>query len=107
MRSKFFSLDTWNLCWPDYRYLINYDHYWNEATEGQARGRIYRIGQVEETTIVNLTAEGTVDDRMKEIKEEKIMNIGKVEEISKKKNIKSLLKMFDKAKKNNDIVELD
>ncbi|KEQ77877.1 hypothetical protein M436DRAFT_17923, partial [Aureobasidium namibiae CBS 147.97] len=60
------------------KYLINYDHYWNEATEGQARGRIYRIGQVEETTIVNLTAEGTVDDRMKEIKEEKIMNIGKV-----------------------------
>jgi len=44
---------------------------------------------------------------MKEIKEEKIMNIGKVEEISKKKTIKSLLKMFDKAKKNNDIVELD
>lgn len=44
---------------------------------------------------------------MKEIKEEKIMNIGKVEKISKEKTLKSLLKMFNKAKKNSDIVELD
>lgn len=65
------------------------------------------MGQKEETTIVNLTAEGTVDERMKEIKEEKIANIGKVEEIPKKKTIKALLKMFGKSKKNKDILESD
>ena len=38
---------------------------------------------------------------------DKIANIGKVEELSKKKTIKALLKMFNKAKKNKDIVGLD
>ena len=45
---------------------------------------------------------------MKEIKEEKIANIGKVAEISKKKTIKALLRMFEKAKKKkNDILGSD
>jgi hypothetical protein len=44
---------------------------------------------------------------MKEIKEEKIANIGKVVEISKKKTIKALLKMFGTTKKNKDIPESD
>jgi hypothetical protein len=57
--------------------------------------------------MVSLTAEGTVDDRMKEIVTEKIANIGKVSDESKKKTIKSLLKMFKKMKKNKDILGSD
>lgn len=77
------------------------------SIEGQARGSIYRIGQEEETTIVSLTAERTIDERMKGIVTHKIANIGKVEQLSKTKTLKALLKMFNKAKKNNDIVGLD
>ncbi|KAK6006894.1 hypothetical protein QM012_005902 [Aureobasidium pullulans] len=89
------------------KYLINYDHYFNESTESQARGRIYRIGQQEETTIVSLTATETVDERLIEIKLQKNESIGKVMDVSNKKAIKALLKMFDKAKKDNDVVEPD
>ncbi|KAH0022113.1 hypothetical protein KCU78_g5888, partial [Aureobasidium melanogenum] len=89
------------------KYLINYDHYFNESTESQARGRVYRIGQQEETTIVSLTATGTIDERLKDIKQSKIENIDKVMDSSNKKTMKALLKMLEKAKKTNDIVELD
>jgi hypothetical protein len=44
---------------------------------------------------------------MKEIVTEKIANIGKVSDESKKKTIKSLLKMFKKMKKNKDILGSD
>ncbi|KAI4722237.1 hypothetical protein E4T48_01443 [Aureobasidium sp. EXF-10727] len=89
------------------RYLINYDQYFNESTELQARGRVVRIGQTKEATIVSLTATGTVDEHVKKIKSRKIADIGRVENASKRKKIKALLKMFKKAKKDNDVVELD
>lgn len=44
---------------------------------------------------------------MKEIKAEKIANIGAVENITKRLTLKDLLKMLKKAEKNNDIVKLD
>ncbi|KAG9529801.1 P-loop containing nucleoside triphosphate hydrolase protein, partial [Aureobasidium melanogenum] len=89
------------------KYLINYDNYFNESTELQARGRVVRIGQLEQTTIVSLTAMGTVDEHVKSIKCGKIDNINNVMNATDKLTLKDLLKMLEKAKKTNDIVELD
>jgi SNF2 family DNA or RNA helicase len=75
--------------------------------ELQARGRIYRIGQTEETTIVSLTAKETFDERTNVIKDSKIDNIQKVMSSSSKKNLTALRKLFAKAVKNDDIVGPD
>ncbi|KAI5240671.1 hypothetical protein E4T43_05912 [Aureobasidium subglaciale] len=84
------------------QYLINYDNYFNESTELQTRGRIYRIGQEKETTMVSLTVAGTVDDRIVEIKRRKITDIQKVIKASNKERAKALLAMFKKSKINDD-----
>lgn len=50
---------------------IIYEPWWNAAVEEQAFGRVNRIGQEKETHCVRLFAEGTVDERMNELQEEK------------------------------------
>ncbi|KEQ97218.1 hypothetical protein AUEXF2481DRAFT_37748 [Aureobasidium subglaciale EXF-2481] len=84
------------------QYLINYDNYFNESTELQTRGRIYRIGQEKETTMVSLTVAGTVDDRIVEIKRRKITDIQKVIKASNVERAKALLAMFKRSKINDD-----
>ncbi|KAG9842966.1 P-loop containing nucleoside triphosphate hydrolase protein, partial [Aureobasidium melanogenum] len=86
------------------KYLINYDHYFNEPTEKQVCGRIYRIGQEEQTTMVSITATGTVDEHVRDIKRRKAKNINGIMAATKKKSAKALLKLFDKAKEVKEIV---
>jgi hypothetical protein len=50
---------------------------------------------------------GTVDEHVKSIKCGKIDNINNVMNATDKLTLKDLLKMLEKAKKTNDIVELD
>ncbi|KAI5238120.1 hypothetical protein E4T42_09068 [Aureobasidium subglaciale] len=84
------------------QYLINYDNYFNESTELQTRGRIYRIGQEKETTMVSLTVAGTVDDRIVETKRRKITDIQKVIKASNVERAKAFLAMFKRSKINDD-----
>ncbi|CAD0106250.1 unnamed protein product [Aureobasidium uvarum] len=88
------------------KYLINYDHYFNEATEQQACGRIVRIGQTEQTTLVTITVTETVDEHVRDIKRGKVRDIESIMNATRKKSHKALLRMF-KARKIEDMGESD
>ncbi|KAI9055950.1 hypothetical protein LZ554_000885 [Drepanopeziza brunnea f. sp. 'monogermtubi'] len=53
------------------------DPYWNKSIEHQAAGRINRIGQVKPTILVSFVMEGTIDERILELQNEKQEMIGK------------------------------
>ncbi|EKD12226.1 hypothetical protein MBM_09547 [Drepanopeziza brunnea f. sp. 'multigermtubi' MB_m1] len=53
------------------------DPYWNKSIEHQAAGRINRIGQVKPTFLVSFVMEGTIDERILELQNEKQEMIGK------------------------------
>ncbi|KAI4754171.1 hypothetical protein E4T52_13669 [Aureobasidium sp. EXF-3400] len=69
------------------KYLINYDHYFNDSIEKQAYARIDRIGQTEETTMAK--------------------NINAVMKESKKLTQAELLKMFDAVEKDDETMRSD
>ncbi len=48
-------------------YMINLDIPWNPAVLEQRIGRIYRLGQKKNVSIINLVAQGTIEDRMLEV----------------------------------------
>ncbi len=48
-------------------YMINLDIPWNPAILEQRIGRIYRLGQKKNVSIINLVAQGTIEERMLEI----------------------------------------
>lgn len=52
--------------------LVNYDLPWNPMAIEQRIGRIHRIGQTREVFIFNLAAEGTVEDALLKVLDEKI-----------------------------------
>ncbi|KEQ67909.1 P-loop containing nucleoside triphosphate hydrolase protein [Aureobasidium melanogenum CBS 110374] len=86
-------------------YLINYDQYFNESTELQAIGRIVRMGQTRQATIVSLTATGTVDEHLKNIRCRKTIVIKRVEKASKRKTMEALLKLFEETKNDSALSE--
>jgi superfamily II DNA or RNA helicase len=51
--------------------VIHYDRWWNPAVEDQATDRAYRIGQDRPVTVHRLLAEGTVEDRVAELLQQK------------------------------------
>lgn len=51
---------------------IIYDPWWNPAIEKQAEDRIYRIGQKKNVMIYRLIAEGTIEEKIQKLQEEKI-----------------------------------
>ena len=51
--------------------LIHYDRWWNPAVEKQATDRIYRIGQRNNVKIYKLVCNGTIEERIGDILEEK------------------------------------
>ncbi len=51
--------------------VIHYDRWWNPAVEDQATDRAYRIGQDKAVTVHRLITEGTVEDRVAQLLEEK------------------------------------
>lgn len=51
--------------------VIHYDPWWNPAVEAQAEDRAHRIGQHRPVFVYRLVAQGTVEERMLELKERK------------------------------------
>lgn len=77
-------------------YVVNFNLPWNPAKLDQRIGRVYRKGQKNSVTVVNLTTIGTVDERVLEKIEEKrtlfddVLGYGKFRKL-KKPNLKDLL----------------
>ena len=51
--------------------VIHYDPWWNPAAEQQAVDRIHRIGQDKEVHVYRLVAEGTIEEKVMQLKESK------------------------------------
>lgn len=51
--------------------IILYDPWWNPAVEDQAAGRAHRIGQTKPVFVHRLTAIGTIEEKMEELKARK------------------------------------
>jgi hypothetical protein len=54
--------------------------------------------------MVSITATGTIDEHVRDIKRRKAKNINAIMKESKKKNQRALLKMFEIPKENDEIV---
>ena len=52
-------------------YVVLYDPWWNPAVENQAADRAHRIGQTRPVTVYRLVAEGTVEEKVLALHEEK------------------------------------
>jgi SNF2 family DNA or RNA helicase len=52
-------------------HVVHYDRWWNPAVEDQATDRAYRIGQDRPVQVHRLIAEGTLEDRIAALLEEK------------------------------------
>lgn len=50
---------------------IIYDPWWNPASEKQAEDRLYRIGQKNSVMIYRLITEGTIEEKVQQLKEKK------------------------------------
>jgi len=48
-------------------YVINFDLLWNPATLDQRMKRVYRRGQKNNVTVINLVTENTIEDRIMEV----------------------------------------
>jgi SNF2 family DNA or RNA helicase len=51
--------------------VIHYDPWWNPAAEQQATDRAYRIGQDKPVMVYKLVAEGTVEEKILELQQQK------------------------------------
>ncbi len=51
--------------------VVHYDRWWNPAVEDQATDRAYRIGQTRSVTVHRLVTEGTVEDRVAQLLDNK------------------------------------
>jgi len=59
------------------RILFNYDLPWNPMAVEQRIGRIHRYGQTETAQVYNLVAEGTIEENVYSILEQKLLEIAK------------------------------
>lgn len=77
-------------------YVIHMDPWWNPAIEAQATDRAHRIGQKQAVTVYHLIAEGTIEEkiqRMHEQKRELVENILESTDMSHKLTGEELLKL--------------
>jgi superfamily II DNA or RNA helicase len=65
-----------NLTEADYVYLL--DPWWNPATEAQAVDRAHRIGQAAPVNVYRLVADGTIEDKVMRLRDEKAELFGQV-----------------------------
>jgi non-specific serine/threonine protein kinase len=50
-------------------HVVHFDRPWNPSVERQAEGRAYRIGQGKDVHVHTLVAQGTVDERIRDLLE--------------------------------------
>ena len=55
----------------DASYVIHFDRWWNPAVEHQAEDRAHRIGQAFPVHVYKYTCEGTIEERIDKILQEK------------------------------------
>ncbi|MBM7646937.1 SNF2 family DNA or RNA helicase [Scopulibacillus daqui] len=53
------------------RHVVHFDRWWNPAVEEQATDRVYRIGQTENVNVHKMICEGTIEERIDELIEQK------------------------------------
>lgn len=69
--------------------VILYDLWWNPAVEDQATGRAHRMGQKNKVEVFRLISEGTIEEKMNRLQEEKkelfkqVLNSDEVKDISR------------------------
>ena len=51
--------------------VIHFDPWWNPAAENQASDRAHRIGQKNVVQVYNLLTEGTIEEKIAQLKERK------------------------------------
>ena len=51
--------------------VIHYDPWWNPAVEDQATDRAHRIGQTKAVQVIKLVARGTIEEKIRTLKEKK------------------------------------
>ncbi|XP_033220941.1 uncharacterized protein LOC117175343 [Belonocnema kinseyi] len=54
-------------------HILLVDNHWNPQLENQAQDRIYRYGQNKPVTVYKFLCSGTIEERVKELQEEKLM----------------------------------
>ena len=52
-------------------HVIHYDRWWNPAVEDQATDRAYRIGQTHSVCVYKMVSQGTLEERISDLLEEK------------------------------------
>ncbi|WP_022882016.1 DEAD/DEAH box helicase [Gryllotalpicola ginsengisoli] len=65
-----------NLTEADYVFLL--DPWWNPASEAQAVDRTHRIGQEAKVNVYRLVADGTIEDKVMKLRDEKAELFGRV-----------------------------
>ncbi|AYG03347.1 DEAD/DEAH box helicase [Gryllotalpicola protaetiae] len=65
-----------NLTEADYVFLL--DPWWNPASEAQAVDRAHRIGQASAVNVYRLVADGTIEDKVMKLRDEKAELFGQV-----------------------------
>ncbi|MFC7394175.1 DEAD/DEAH box helicase [Scopulibacillus cellulosilyticus] len=53
------------------RHVVHFDRWWNPAVEEQATDRVYRIGQRQNVNVHKMVCEGTIEERIDELIEQK------------------------------------
>ncbi len=78
-------------------YVIHMDPWWNPAIEAQATDRAHRIGQKQAVTVYHLIAEGTIEEKIQRLHEQKralVENILESTDMSHKLTGEDLLNMI-------------
>ena len=58
-----------NLTWASH--VVHFDRWWNPAVENQATDRVFRIGQKKNVLVHKFIAQGTIEEKIDEMIEEK------------------------------------
>jgi superfamily II DNA or RNA helicase len=73
-------------------YVIHLDPWWNPAVEAQATDRVHRMGQKNKVIVYKLITEGTIEEKIFDLQEEKKTLIGEIIDIDSMDNNKINLK---------------
>jgi SNF2 family DNA or RNA helicase len=58
--------------------VIICDPWWNQASEDQSFCRVFRFGQIRETSLVRLVTSGTIDEDMIKMQKKKQEDVDKI-----------------------------